>query len=179
MDSMASWVVEGKGCNQCKPKLRGKCVSGCPRAHWWPHGVFQTQWQLSGSGVTPGNSTVNVVGKCCKTKPDPCDNAYCPGIPFLGCAATADPRCCNGGLPPIESGWCIKKKIHHVCENDDPPTPPHASTTPPHPRASTTPPSSTVTPPSLCPGGSLATCMHLCPSDPKAYQACVKECQDR
>merc|ERR1711981_726930 len=30
--------------------------------------------------------------------------------------------------------------------------------------------------PSDCPGGSLAACMHLCPSDPAAYQLCAKEC---
>merc|ERR1712178_286637 len=103
-----------------------------------------------------------------KTKPDRCDNAYCTGIPFFGCLE-GEPCCENDVPPPVGLGWCIKKTIFHVCENDAP--------TPPWP--STTTPSSTVTPPSLCPGGSLATCMHLCPSDSKVFQACVKECQDR
>merc|ERR1712084_36561 len=41
---------------------------------------------------------------------------------------------------------------------------------------SPTPPS----PPSPgCPGGSLSSCMRLCPGDPVAFQACVKECSDR
>lgn len=33
--------------------------------------------------------------------------------------------------------------------------------------------------PSGCPGGSLSKCMDMCPTDPKAFQACVQECQKR
>jgi len=33
--------------------------------------------------------------------------------------------------------------------------------------------------PSSCPGGSLSACMNLCPSDPVAFQACIKTCQAR
>merc|ERR1712032_559937 len=33
--------------------------------------------------------------------------------------------------------------------------------------------------PSGCPGGSLSACMNLCPTDPAAFQACVKICQQR
>merc|ERR1712032_1670960 len=33
--------------------------------------------------------------------------------------------------------------------------------------------------PSGCPGGSLSACMNLCPTDPTAFQACVKICQQR
>merc|ERR1712151_417318 len=33
--------------------------------------------------------------------------------------------------------------------------------------------------PSGCPGGSLSAYMNLCPSDPTAFQACVKICQQR
>jgi len=61
-----------------------------------------------------------------------------------------------------------------------PPTPP----SPPAPPSPPTPPSPpSPTPPSPpspgCPGGSLSACMRLCPGDPVAYQACVKECSDR
>merc|ERR1712110_591446 len=33
--------------------------------------------------------------------------------------------------------------------------------------------------PSGCPGGSLSACMNLCPTDPAAFQACVKICEQR
>jgi len=33
--------------------------------------------------------------------------------------------------------------------------------------------------PSGCPGGSLSKCMNMCPTDPKAFKACVQECQKR
>merc|ERR1712050_243876 len=63
-----------------------------------------------------------------------------------------------------------------------PPSPP--SPPPPAPPSPPTPPSPpSPTPPSPpspdCPGGSLSACMRLCPGDPVAYQACVKECSDR
>ena len=29
------------------------------------------------------------------------------------------------------------------------------------------------------PGGSLSACMAMCPSDPKAFKACVQECEKR
>merc|ERR1712151_844942 len=52
-----------------------------------------------------------------------------------------------------------------------PPTPP----SPPSP-----PPPSPPSPPAPgCPGGSLAACIHLCPTPPAAYQACITECIDR
>merc|ERR1712190_535359 len=33
--------------------------------------------------------------------------------------------------------------------------------------------------PSGCPGGSLSACMNLCPTDPTAFQACVKVCESK
>merc|ERR1711985_32524 len=33
--------------------------------------------------------------------------------------------------------------------------------------------------PSGCPGGSLSACMNLCPTDPTAFQACVKVCEEK
>merc|ERR1719235_1845512 len=33
--------------------------------------------------------------------------------------------------------------------------------------------------PSGCPGGSLSACMNLCPTDPTAFQACVKVCEQK
>jgi cellulose 1,4-beta-cellobiosidase len=33
--------------------------------------------------------------------------------------------------------------------------------------------------PAGCPGGSLSACMNLCPTDPTAFQACVKICEKR
>merc|ERR1712176_1101339 len=33
--------------------------------------------------------------------------------------------------------------------------------------------------PAGCPGGSLTACMNLCPTDPTAFQACVKICEQR
>merc|ERR1711970_548739 len=53
-----------------------------------------------------------------------------------------------------------------------PPSPPPPTPSPPTP----TPPTPS---PSGCPGGSLAACMHLCPSDPAAYEACMRDCQIR
>merc|ERR1712193_258315 len=52
----------------------------------------------------------------------------------------------------------------------------------PAPTPSPVPPTPTPSPspsPSGCPGGSLAACIHLCPSDPAAYQTCTKECVAR
>jgi len=51
---------------------------------------------------------------------------------------------------------------------------PGPSPTPPSPPSPPSPPA-----PSGCPGGSLSACMSLCPSDPKAFQACMAECQKR
>jgi len=34
-------------------------------------------------------------------------------------------------------------------------------------------------PSSSCPGGSLSTCLGLCPSDAGAFETCVKECMSR
>jgi hypothetical protein len=43
-----------------------------------------------------------------------------------------------------------------------------------------TPTPAPPTPASACPGGSLAACMDLCPSNPPAaYQACVQDCVKR
>merc|ERR1712019_185413 len=52
------------------------------------------------------------------------------------------------------------------------PTPGPPTPTPPTP----TPPTPS---PSGCPGDSLAACMHLCPSDPAAFQVCLKDCEVR
>jgi len=54
-----------------------------------------------------------------------------------------------------------------------PPTPSPPAPVPPTPTPSPSPS------PSGCPGGSLAACIHLCPSDPAAYQTCTKECVAR
>merc|ERR1712232_1046451 len=57
---------------------------------------------------------------------------------------------------------------------------PAPTPSPPTPSPPTPAPTPAPTPsPSGCPGGSLAACMHLCPSDPAAYQACMKDCQIR
>merc|ERR1712110_277868 len=57
------------------------------------------------------------------------------------------------------------------------PTPSPPTPTPPTPAPPTpTPPTPS---PSGCPGGSLAACMHLCPSDPAAFQVCLKDCEVR
>merc|ERR1712232_512239 len=53
------------------------------------------------------------------------------------------------------------------------PTP--VPTTPsPSPPAPTSP-----SPTPVCPGGSLAMCLHLCPSDAAGYKACANECEIR
>merc|ERR1711881_478220 len=54
-----------------------------------------------------------------------------------------------------------------------PPTPSPPSPLPPKPTPSPSPS------PSGCPGGSLAACIRLCPSDPAAYQICTTECVAR
>merc|ERR1711943_171586 len=63
------------------------------------------------------------------------------------------------------------------------PSPPTPSPVPPTPSPpAPVPPTPTPTPspsPSGCPGGSLAACIHLCPSDPAAYQTCTQECVAR
>merc|ERR1712026_168104 len=46
------------------------------------------------------------------------------------------------------------------------------STVGPAPAPGPSPPS-----PSGCPGGSLSNCMNLCPTDPTAFQTCVKTCE--
>jgi len=48
------------------------------------------------------------------------------------------------------------------------------STVGPAPAPGPSPPSPS---PSGCPGGSLSNCMNLCPTDPKAFQTCVKTCE--
>lgn len=60
-----------------------------------------------------------------------------------------------------------------------PATPPVPAPTPsptPGPSPIPTPAPTPGPSPSGCPGGSLAACIHLCPSDPAAYQTCMKEC---
>merc|ERR1712113_1017313 len=43
-----------------------------------------------------------------------------------------------------------------------------------------TPSPTSPTPPThSCPGGSMAACLQLCPSDMKGYEACAKECNIR
>merc|ERR1712137_217637 len=49
----------------------------------------------------------------------------------------------------------------------------------PGPRPSPGPSPAPSPGPSGCPGGSLSACMNLCPTDPTAFQACVKICQQR
>jgi beta-glucosidase len=61
-----------------------------------------------------------------------------------------------------------------------PPAPAPPSPPSPKPPAPPSPPSPPAPPsPAGCPGGSLSACMRMCPSDPVAYQACVKECTVR
>merc|ERR1712061_614279 len=61
------------------------------------------------------------------------------------------------------------------------PTPAPTPTTPaPSPAPAPTPVPTNPSPtPSGCPGGSLAACLHLCPSDASAYKACATECDLR
>jgi len=42
-----------------------------------------------------------------------------------------------------------------------------------------TPPSPSPPAPAGCPGGSYASCIHLCPSDPEEFQECMAECHKR
>merc|ERR1712173_570184 len=54
------------------------------------------------------------------------------------------------------------------------------STVGPAPAPGPSPPSPSPSPsPSGCPGGSLSNCMNLCPTDPTAFQTCVKTCEAR
>merc|ERR1711988_87998 len=55
----------------------------------------------------------------------------------------------------------------------------HGSTPGPSPGPSPGPAPGPSPTPSGCPGGSLSACIGLCPSDPTAFQACVKICQQR
>merc|ERR1711972_1175073 len=61
------------------------------------------------------------------------------------------------------------------------PTPAPTPTTPaPSPAPAPTPVPTNPSPtPSDCPGGSLAACLHLCPSDASGYKACATECELR
>lgn len=59
------------------------------------------------------------------------------------------------------------------------PAPPAPSPPTPAPPKPPTPPSPTPPSPPGCPGGSLAACMKSCPTDPTAYEACVKDCTAR
>merc|ERR1712187_413918 len=54
------------------------------------------------------------------------------------------------------------------------PTPPHTPAPTP-PTVSPTPPPS----PHACPGGTLAACLKLCPSDSSGYKICAAECAAR
>jgi len=60
-----------------------------------------------------------------------------------------------------------------------PPTPAPPTPAPPTPAPPTPSPPSPTPSPSGCPGGSLAACIHLCPADPAAFQACMSECEIR
>merc|ERR1739848_894968 len=55
--------------------------------------------------------------------------------------------------------------------------PPPPTPAPPTPAPPTPSPPSPTPSPSGCPGGSLAACIHLCPADPAASQACMSECE--
>merc|ERR1712217_484478 len=57
------------------------------------------------------------------------------------------------------------------------PVPTTPSPSPPAPVPTPAPTSPSPTP--VCPGGSLAMCLHLCPSDAAGYKACAKECEIR
>jgi hypothetical protein len=48
-----------------------------------------------------------------------------------------------------------------------------------HPGAGPSPPPPPSPTPSGCPGGSLSACIGLCPSDAKAFKACVAVCQSK
>merc|ERR1719261_781513 len=63
-----------------------------------------------------------------------------------------------------ETSNAIGSHLMSVFDTPSPPPPP-----PPSPSPS----------PSGCPGGSLQACIALCPSDPAAFQACMKVCQAR
>merc|ERR1712176_628197 len=58
------------------------------------------------------------------------------------------------------------------------PVPTTSSPSPPAPVPTPAPTSPSPTPP-VCPGGSLAMCLRLCPSDASGYKACAKECEIR
>ena len=129
---------------------------------------------------TPGESD-----GCTQTLPDgsacPRFDSFCGSADSIGSKA-GEPRCPEAGK---WFDWQIKMLAANANLGPVPaptpatPTPPPATPTPPP--ATPTPPPATPTPaPSGCPGGSLAACMALCPSDPAAaYKACVDSCVQR
>lgn len=63
--------------------------------------------------------------------------------------------------------------------NPLPPTPPPSPPTPPPTPPSPPTPPPPPTPSGDCPGGSLAACIGMCPTDPQDFEVCTKVCEDR
>jgi len=101
-----------------------------------------------------GSGEVTTMMDCCK-----------PSAGWIGNVPKVDPK-----FPAVVP--CIADGYTRVPNAGPSPTPPSPAPTPAP--APPSPPS-----PSGCPGGSLSACMDLCPTDPTAFQACVKDCEQR
>merc|ERR1712039_496534 len=108
---------------------------------------------------TVGTGEVTTMMDCCK-----------PSAGWVGNVPSADTSF-PAVVPCVADGYT---RVPHGSPSPSPPPSPPPPTPPSPP--SPTPPSPT---PSGCPGGSLSACMNLCPTDPTAFQACVKTCEDR
>lgn len=114
-------------------------------------------------GPSPSPSPVGA-GNCCYADPvsqvKSCDSGNCPADPWCGASEDHCTNFCNGL-------WC-----------PDSPTP--TPSPPPTPTPSPTPSPSPTPVPSDCPGGSLSSCIDLCPGDDAdIFEACVMSCKRR
>jgi len=103
---------------------------------------------------------------------------YCSAT---GCGWTADYSCPWSPSPGAKGRAGDDGSIGYDCccvarQQESQPCGGTAPTPAPVSPAPTPAPAPSPPSPSSCPGGSLAACIHLCPTDPAAYQTCTKEC---
>jgi hypothetical protein len=147
------------------PKLLSATRVPCPASLVALTGLRRTDEAMAGNETAKSSASgmLTRMMDCCK-----------PSAGWVKNVAHADPS--HPGVIPCTADGYTRVKVGP----SPAPAPPAPTPSAPTPSAPTPAAPTPAGPPSGCPGGTLAACIGLCPSNPPAaYQACVGDCVKR
>lgn len=103
-------------------KVVAICEEGCPETEtpWPQEGSWNMKWKIlapAGERNAAVSTTMQATASCCERKEFPCDGAYCPGLPLVGCfpSASKSKGCCYFDSSSIFT-TCEKEAVPNVCD---------------------------------------------------------------